>query len=98
MLALGIYVGLLIGAFIFSVSDRLRNKFLNFTYSLFRTQGKDQDKIKILFRVPLTRYFLAYCRDEKYRYFSLYRKRFGFIIGSQNSTVKINNEYYWEEV
>ena len=32
---------------------------------------------KILFRIPVTRYFLAYCRDEKYQWFSLYRKEFG---------------------
>lgn len=98
VLVFGIYIGLLIGACIFSLSDKLRNKFLNFTFSLFRTQSKDQDKIKILFRIPLTRYFLAYCKDDKYRYFSLYKKRFGFIVGSQNSTVKISDEYYWEEV
>ena len=55
--------------------------------------------IKILFKLPFTRFFLAYCRDDKYRWFSLYKKQFGYIEKSQQlDKIKINDWYYWEEV
>jgi len=54
---------------------------------------------KILFRIPFTRYFLGHCRDEKYQWFSLYRKEFGRAYGSSKGYKIIDSdEYYWEEV
>lgn len=51
---------------------------------------------KILFKIPFTKYFLAYCRDGKYRWFSLYKKQFGWAKNSKH--IKISNEYFWEEI
>ena len=55
--------------------------------------------VKILFRIPCTCFFLAYCKDERYIYFSVYKKMFGSIDYTEEyGKIKIDDNYYWEEI